>query len=124
MCTDKQKKLCKNFNCDICFERSFAALSDKVEFWSDKNDFSARDVCASSHKKAWFDCKICGHVFYKSLYHITLDDRWCPFCSNQKLCDDFGCDICFKKSFAASSRSEFWSHKNEFSPRDISIASG
>jgi very-short-patch-repair endonuclease len=41
------------------------------------------------------------------------------FCSNQKLCDNENCSICFEKSFANHEKSIFWSEKNNLKPRQI-----
>lgn len=108
------KKLCDNENCNICFDKSYAS-NPFSQNWSDKNKVNSRNVLLNSHKKFWFNCFKCLHVFTKSLDYISD----CPFCSNQKLCEDENCNLCFQKSFASNNRSQNWSDKNELQPRNV-----
>jgi very-short-patch-repair endonuclease len=115
------KKLCDEDECKICFERTFAS-QEKSKFWSDKNEnIKPHNIAKYSSKKFWFDCdkKECGHSFYSSIANITNLGRWCPYCSNQKLCNEKNCIICFEKSFASQEKSKFWSDKNEKQPREL-----
>lgn len=115
------KKLCDENECKICFERTFAS-QEKSKFWSDKNEnIKPRNIAKYSSKKFWFDCdkKECGHSFYSSIANITNLGRWCPYCSNQKLCNEKNCIICFEKSFASHEKSKYWSDKNEKQPREL-----
>jgi very-short-patch-repair endonuclease len=49
---------------------------------------------------------------------------WCPYCVNQKLCENKCCKICFDKSFASHEKSKYWSSKNSITPRQITKSSG
>jgi hypothetical protein len=85
------------------------------------NDKGPRDVALSSHKKYWFTCEEadCKHDFVTTLCNVTNGDNWCPYCSNQKLCDR-ECKVCFNKSFASSEKALYWHKtKNEKGPRDF-----
>jgi hypothetical protein len=119
VCTKTQMKLCDD-NCDTCFNRSFAS-SDKVQYWSYKNDKEPRKVFKSTHVKYIFECE-CGHEFESVLSSIS-NGTWCPYCANQKLCDD-DCKQCYEKSFACSDKVQYWSYKNDKEPREVFKSSG
>ena len=109
----------KNYTlCRIPFEKSFASNIEKSEYWSIKNELNPRDVFKSSNKKYIFDCKVCHHEFNIRLSYANKG-RWCSFCTNQKLCNNLDCNLCFNKSFASHKKSEYWSIKNELNPRDV-----
>jgi len=109
--------LCDDKDCKICYEKSFAS-HEKAKYWSDKNDVLPRDVFKSAHKKYYFDCNICNHTFEASLNNVT-SDHWCAYCSNDLLCSDNKCKICFNKSFASHKKAIYWSDDNHNNPRDI-----
>ncbi len=111
------KKLCNYDNCKICFEKSFASC-EKAIYWSKKNPNNPRDYLKSSDRKCWFDCPLCKHEFIISPNAITNGINWCPYCANKKLCNYDNCKICFEKSFASHEKSEYWSKKNEKTPRE------
>ena len=100
------------------FEKSFAS-QEKSKFWSKKNEKQPIDCYKSSHSKYLFDCEKCGHEFENSLNHITNSNRWCPFCVNQKLCDNEDCEMCFEKCFASHEKHIFWSSKNDKTLREV-----
>ena len=56
-----------------------------------------------------FDCSISN----------IISSYWCPYCSNQKLCDNEDCIECFEKSFASHEKSKFWCNLNKDNPRQI-----
>jgi len=87
-------KLCKNNECNSCYEKSFAS-HEKAKYWSKKNDENPRDVFKNSHKKYWFDCE-CGHEFDASLYNI-IKGCWCSYCGNNKLCKNNLCKNYYEK---------------------------
>lgn len=108
------QKLCKNKNCKICFEKSFAS-NDKAKYWSKDNTKTPREVFKSSHVKYKFSC-ICGHEFESQLNSV-VKKHWCPYCANQKLCKNKLCKQCFDKSFAKNSLCKFWDfEKNILEP--------
>ena len=112
------KKLCKNKDCIICFNKSFAS-HEKVQYWSDKNELKPYEISLNSHEKFLFNCK-CGHILEQKLSHITRGS-WCPYCCNPpiKLCEDKECKKCFEKSFASHQKAKYWSNKNELYPRQV-----
>ena len=118
-CEDFVIKLCKDNDCKVCFQKSFAS-HEKAVFWSEKNrKVKPRDVSKNSNNKYLFDCEKCGHEF-----KITLSDvnkkHWCSFCVNKELCKEENCKICFEKSFASHEKSKCWSEKNgNITPRDV-----
>lgn len=72
------QKLCKNNDCKICFEKSFASHNKSV-YWSNKNINKPRDVFMSSGNKYCFDCNKCNNTFESSLDHIK-QGKWCSYC--------------------------------------------
>jgi len=99
------------------FEQSFASHA-KSQYWSELNELKPRQLCKSSNKKFWFDCNKCDHSFNTGLNSI-ISGVWCPYCTNQKLCEKEDCNICFEKSFVSHLKSKYWSNKNKLKPRDV-----
>lgn len=106
MCTPRQRKLCGNDNCEICFERSIYKIdyvTKNGNKWTSCLDISKNKFADFIHfsvgspKKMWFICDVCEHEFQKTIDHMNKGS-WCPYCSNQKLCS---CDKCYEKSFAS-----------------------
>ena len=102
----------------ILYENSFAS-HEKAAYWSDKNAIKPNEVKKGSNKNYLFNCDKCGHEFLKQINLITKLDGWCSYCSNNKLCDDSNCKICFDKSFASNDKSLYWSNKNDLKPRQV-----
>jgi very-short-patch-repair endonuclease len=111
------KLLCENDDCKICFDKSFAS-HEKSKYWSDKNIEKPRQFGKGTHKKFWFNCDKCNHTFKTSLQIISMG-CWCNFCSNDNLCENEECRICFDKSFASNEKSRYWSNKNAEKPRQV-----
>jgi hypothetical protein len=120
-CTNKN--LCKNLDCNVCFENSFAS-NEKEKYWSRKNELKPREVFKCNNNKFIFDCNICNHEFNIS-FNISLnkinDGNWCSYCSNppKKLCNNIDCNSCFEKSFASNEKSKYWSDINKLKPREV-----
>ena len=90
----------------------------KSKFWSNRNILKPNEVALNSHKKFWFDCD-CGHEFDIQLNNVNIG-RWCPYCSNKKLCDlNKDCKICYDKCFASVSYSKNWSDLNVEEPFEL-----
>ncbi len=118
-CATPSRKLCDKEECKSCENNSFASCT-KSKFWSFKNEIKPRNVFKNSHNKYIFDCDKCGHEFDITLNHVAaVDNRWCPFCSSQKLCENKECKICHEKSFASNIKVEYWSVKNKIDPREV-----
>lgn len=66
----------------------------------------------------------CPHEIELALNKIVNSGRWCAYCSNQKLCEDKKCEICFDKSVASQSYAIYWSKKNNVSARQVFKVSG
>jgi hypothetical protein len=81
-------------------EKSFA-FHEKAKYWSSLNTEKPEEVSLNSHKKYWFDCIKCNHVYESILNNINANDSGCPYCYNRKLCGKEDCIICFNKSFAS-----------------------
>ena len=134
-CSNKQ--LCQSSNCEICFFKSFLSFDGKnlnnklkIKLWDyDKNKIAPREVFKSSSRRCWFKCDKCSHSFESSLSYIIRDDRnWCPYCSNQKLCNSDDCKKCFYKSFLSFRdktlnnvlKVDCWDYeKNKLKPRNV-----
>jgi very-short-patch-repair endonuclease len=118
-CCNPPIKLCEKEECQRCHETSFAS-HEKSKYWSDKNgDIKQREVFKSANTKYWFTCD-CGHNFESKLNNITGNERWCPYCASQKLCEKEECKRCHEKSFASHEKSKYWSDKNgDVKPREV-----
>jgi len=117
-CCIPQKQLCGSKDCKDCFEKSFAS-HEKSKYWSLKNEQKPEFVLKKGDKKIWFNCDKCNHDFEKQIKAVTNRNGWCPYCVNQKLCNNDECKECFNKSFASHEKAKFWSSKNLISPRQI-----
>lgn len=113
------KQICEvSKNCSICFEASFG-FHELANQWSKLNKISSPfEIYKNSHELCFFDCTKCNHTFSSPLSWITRGNK-CNYCGHRKLCESPDCDFCFKVSFASHYRSEWWSKKNECSPRDV-----
>ena len=105
-------------------KRFFSEFEDqyKIGCWSDKNELKPYEATYGSNKKFKFDCKKCGHEFQVPLGEVTKRNRWCPYCSNRRLCGKEECVFCFDKSFASFHDKEklnCWSDNNELKPYEI-----
>lgn len=82
------RKLCTNFDCDTCNDKSFLS-HPRAEFWSDENEEISRDVFLYSNKKFKFDCPECGKLYTSILCSVSYG-YWCGCDKNKtetKLCD-------------------------------------
>lgn len=115
-CDIMDRNLCEKSSCDICFNKSFAS-NDNSKYWSSKNKLSARMVLKGSYTKYLFNC-YCGHEFTVKLNSVS-SGTWCPYCAKatRKLCTDEKCISCYDKSFASHEKAEYWSDKNQITPR-------
>ena len=75
----------------------------KVDCWNnEKNgDLTPRDVSKKSKKLCWFTCDICFHDFQRTIRYVVVNNRWCPYCNENMVCDNDDCDICYNRSFAS-----------------------
>lgn len=129
--------LCKNTDCNHCYLKSFASFKGKtkkekliIDCWSDKNILKPRDIFKSTNDKYYFDCDVCNHEIFKSIWQITDKRcRWCPYCSifGKKLCDNDNCDFCLNRSLAGfkektpkgNLKLDCWDKSNDKNPRQI-----
>nr|WNL50353.1 restriction endonuclease [Marseillevirus sp.] len=123
----KGEKLCGGESCEMCGNNSFAS-HEKARFWSEKNGFSPETVTRKHSKKCWFDCPKCLHSFQQEPRVVCLPDknkgkRWCPYCANQKKCEEEDCEHCHDKSFASVGTDLVWSDKNTLKEREVSAGS-
>ena len=109
--------ICEEEDCLFCYQKSFAS-HPMAESWSSKNDMQPRQILRRSDKKCWFECRDCKHSF-QSVICSVINDKHCPFCKSQKLCDKEDCTICFEKSCASHDISNAWSTENEIHPRQV-----
>jgi very-short-patch-repair endonuclease len=126
-CCNPPQKLCEKEDCVSCYERSFAS-HNKCKYWSktnvDKNNkfISARQVfkkCDTIKYKLY--CDVCNHEFERALYNVKEDTTHCIYCviPTKILCDEQNCNFCNERSFASHNKSEFWSNKNKYKPREV-----
>lgn len=76
------KKKCGDKNCKFCFEGSFQSHF-MMEFWSERNLDSPRDVAISSNKKYWFQCGDCDAEYKAALCNIVHNKTRCPNCKHK-----------------------------------------
>jgi hypothetical protein len=109
------QKMCENNedkHCITCYNKSFASFDElttngkkKVDCWDyNKNKDKPWEVFKYCNEKFWFKCDNCPHSFESGLSSISSQNRWCPYCPNQKLCEnneDKHCITCYNKSFAS-----------------------
>ena len=116
------RKLCKNNNCKICFEKSFAS-HPKSKYWSNKNELKSREVFLNDNDKYIFFCDVCNHDSIRSLCSIN-NNQHCLYCviPSKLLCDNEDCRKCFERSFASHEKAKYWSSKNDVTPRYVSIS--
>ena len=118
-------KLCHNLNCLYCKEKSFANHPKSKYYLLDINKISPRYIFKASNSIFWFKCDKtdCGHKFTKALNMVTRPNMpvWCPYCVNQKLCDDNNCIVCFTKSLASHEKVKYYllEKNNNIDPRTL-----
>lgn len=115
------KKLCEDETCDKCLSRSFQS-HPKAVYWSSKNTISPRHIFKGSNQVYWFKCDQCTHEF-QTRASIVSSGHWCPYCANQKLCENEACEECLNRSFQSQPKSMYWSSRNTISPRSVSRSS-
>ncbi len=123
-CAPSNKKVCDDFDCRRCHDRSFASFDPvKVACWSPRNLLTPRQVLRGSNKKACFACDSgCGHEFHASPANITSRaGSWCPYCAGKVRCDITTCVPCHEWSFASFDPAKVacWSTRNELTPRQV-----
>ena len=107
-CSKPCKKLCGEEGCRFCYEKSFASHPRASCWHPTKNGgVKPRNVKLGSNEKRWFSCDKCPHSFETPVDKINIG-RWCPYCTNQKLCKSEDCQYCFEKSFASHPRASCW----------------
>lgn len=108
--------LCENDDCMVCYFKSFAC-SVHCDELADKS-LNPRRIFKNSNKKFTFICKKCNHTINMPLNAVS-QNVWCKYCTNQDLCGNTECKICFDKSFASSSKLDIWSQNNKENPRNL-----
>jgi len=109
------RKLCRN--CDVCNEKSFASHPKSI-YWHNENDCKPNEVLKGSGNKYYFNCDNCTHKLLISLKQISSQNRWCSYCSHQKLCENNECDMCYNNSFASIKRCNLLAD-NTVNPRQM-----
>ena len=103
------KELCNDTkSCPTCIPKTFHFFKGKrpngipiLEYWHDDNPKKPHEVFMHTKTKYEFNCDACPHSFSTSLSNI-VNGSWCPYCANQKLCEDtLSCPTCLKKTFYA-----------------------
>ena len=114
-------KLCLSESCDFCCQRSMAS-HPMGAMWSERNKLSAREVSKGNDSKFWFRCVDCEHE-YDVVPYSMKGRKHCPYCTNQKLCDE-DCKRCYEKSCESHVRMRVeWSIDNKTTPRQVFLQS-
>jgi hypothetical protein len=111
------KKLCSNINCGVCFKKTFASY---WRFWwlSLENKICPTQIAKNSNKSYTFNCTECNHLFISTPSSVS-SGNWCKFCSNQDLCNNENCNVCYEKSFQSHQKYVLWSKNNIVSARNV-----
>lgn len=120
-------RLCPAYiDCKFCLENSFASSSTlSIKWHPTKNGtITPREVSLNAVAKHWVICTICEHDFKTSplLIHSSAGNANCPYCSNQKRCQNLDCQFCLFHSLASISRAVTEWHptqNGELTPRDV-----
>jgi len=110
--------LCSNLECTICLEKSCESHEMK-NAWSADNDIIPRMVFKQSNNKRIFNCLKCNHTYISAVNKYYRNNGCCPYCANQKLCEDNNCETCYNKSFASHPRVLQLSPNNNIIPRKV-----
>ena len=119
-CSKPCHSLCKDENCNQCFNNSFSS-HEKSKYWDyEKNKYKPRELTKNTNKKFWFKCDVCYHGFEIGLGNVN-NNQWCFYCSSApKLCIDEKCEYCFNNSFLSHEKSKYWDYeRNKINPRNI-----
>jgi DNA-directed RNA polymerase subunit RPC12/RpoP len=87
-------------------------------WWSSNNQKSPHQVFRNTTQKYEFDCQICRHQFEMAIAS-TSSERFCPYCSHRKLCEQADCTPCCQASMASYSGPQTWSSENTVSARNV-----
>lgn len=109
--------LCDDNSCAQCFENSFASSNRAMEWNYEENDTSPRKVFKYSGKIFTFKCIECNHNYKTSVGLISYEKKNCPYCMNKLMCND--CDYCYKKTYAYTEFTKYWSDKNALKPKYV-----
>lgn len=119
------KKVCGKENCIDCFEKSFASC-EKSAFWyqSKNGDVKPIQITKSTHKKYFFECSECNHIFPQTPHAINgKHQSFCSYCAipGKILCEDEECQHCLERSFASHPNHIFWNktENGNATPRKI-----
>ena len=72
------KRVLAGFN-DLC--TTHPAIAN--QWCSELNTILPNEVNAGSHKRVWWECKICGHRWQSYVYSRCLNNAGCPKCSGR-----------------------------------------
>ena len=81
-CSNNQQKLCRDYDCGVCFENSFASHEKSIHF-SINNKVKPRDIdiFKPSSIKYLFNC-VCGYELEKTIIDIITKQFYCPECNS------------------------------------------
>lgn len=78
----KNKKLCNDINCLLCYKKSFAS-NHLSKHWSKTNNIMPRLVFSATATRYSFNCPDCNNTFKIGLNTITCYGCWCPLCKRK-----------------------------------------
>jgi very-short-patch-repair endonuclease len=71
------KALCIDETCQMCFNNSFASISES-KYWSELNNIKPRNVFKNTNMiKYKFDCPYCNNIYESDPANITSKGSWC-----------------------------------------------
>lgn len=83
----------ENYPCGFCSGRKLSSINNfqykcpnLVRYWNPKNELKPDEVLYNSTERIFWICDK-GHEWEAIVYNIT-NGRRCPYCSNQKVCED------------------------------------
>lgn len=112
-CSSPSQKLCKNIECDDCFNKTCASNNKYMKKWNDEKD--PRQIFLQSNTVINWKCNICKHN-YEQRPADKFRGRDCPYCAipSRIICGK--CDLYINKS-CASKYLEIWN--DELDPKFV-----
>ncbi|MBR5602485.1 MAG: zinc-ribbon domain-containing protein, partial [Clostridia bacterium] len=74
-------KIQKHIEKNGSFADHFPELIEEWDF--SQNDVVPSEVSYQSHRRVWWKCKTCDHLWATTVYHRTVRKSGCPACSNK-----------------------------------------
>ena len=79
-------------------------------------EYDPHELTYGTHKKVWWRCLARGHIWQAEISSRTRNNRGCPYCSNQKVCED----NCLTNNDSHEVCDEWnWEKNSDLTPNDV-----